>query len=249
MSEMERLATNFPSWIENLPRPLRRLANFLRRLPFISIILGDRPLEPAVRDLYSDNFTIDDVVVEVGARMGDATRALATISRHVYSFEPSKSNFLVLRTLTWTHRNVDTYNLALSDITGDAYLYRDRTFSGVSSLKRLNDVDYVARERVSVGTLDGIDFKLRPTSLVVDCEGSEQAVLRGGRRLLPFLRTVLVETHILDDGSSTLEPVRDELTRFFPFVRIDRVGNEFWVIARKSQTHSSRTVAPSFDRK
>jgi FkbM family methyltransferase len=190
-------------------------------------------LEQAVRQLYSDFINRDDIVVEVGARMGDATRALSTISRHVYSFEPSKSNFLILKTLTRTRHNVDVYNIALSDRPGETYLYRDRRFSGVASLKKLTDVDYVTRERVSVGTLDGIEFELPPTSLVVDCEGSEEEVLRGGARLLPRLRSVLVETHVLSDGSSTLRPVEEELSRVFPVVRVYQVGNEFWVAARR----------------
>src|SRR5579864_422327 len=222
-----------PESMIKLPRRLRRLVNLLRRLPLVSIILGDRPLEPAVVQLYSGCVSSDDVVVEVGARMGDATRTLSVIAKHVYSFEPSKSSFLVLKTLTRTRHNVEVYNLALSDRPGDAYLYKDRSFSGVSSLKKLSDVDYVSTESVSVSTLDGIMFKLPPTVLVLDCEGSEEEVLKGGPKLLPRLRSVLVETHVLSDGSSTLELVQEELGRLFPSVRVDRVGNENWVIARR----------------
>jgi FkbM family methyltransferase len=222
-----------PKSMVRLPRRLRRLVNLLRRLPLVSVILGDRPLEPAVAQLYSGSISSEDVVIEVGARMGDATRTLSAIAKHVYSFEPSKSSFLVLKTLTRTRHNVDAYNFALSDRSGDAYLYRDRSFSGVSSLKKLSDVDYVSTERVSVTELDEIEFKLPPTVLVVDCEGSEQEVLRGGAHLLPQLRSVLVETHVLSDGSSTLEPVQDELGRLFPTVRVDRVGSEYWVVAGK----------------
>jgi FkbM family methyltransferase len=219
--------------IETMPRPLRRIANFLRRLPFLSVVLGERPLEPAVKRLYIDCIAADDVVVEVGARMGDATRTLSAIAKHVYSFEPSKSSFLVLKTLTRTRHNVTVYNIALSDRSGEAYLYKDRSFSGVSSLKKLSDVDYVSSERVSVTTLDGIEFKLPPTVLVLDCEGSEEEVLRGGAKLLPQIRSALVETHVLGNGSSTLESVQEGLGRMFPSVRVDRVGNENWVIARR----------------
>ncbi len=217
--------------VERLPRPLRRLANLIRRLPFVFVVMGTRPLEPAVKRLYSQHIASDDVVIEVGARIGDATRTLASIARHVYSFEPSRPSFLVLKTLTRTHNNVDVYNTALSDRPGDAYLYRDRHFSGVASLKRLNDVNYASQERVSVSTLDQIVFKVPPTSLVLDCEGSELDVLEGGAKLLPHLRLVLVETHTLSNGTSTLGPVEKQLSRLFQKVKVDRVGNENWVVA------------------
>ena len=217
----------------SLPRPLRRFVNILRRSPLLSIVFGGRPMEGAVGRLYFRLINQDDVVVEVGARMGDATRTLAKIAKHVYSFEPSKSSFLVLKATTGMHRNVDVYNLALSDHSGDNYLYRDRGFSGVASLKKLNDVRYVSQEKVAVRTLDEISFRLLPTALIVDCEGSEYEVLRGGRKLLPNLRRVLVETHVLSDGSSTLSSVQEELGRVFPIVQVERVGNEYWVFARK----------------
>ena len=190
-------------------------------------------MEDAVARLYSHHIKQDDVVVEVGARMGDATRTLARISKQVYSFEPSKSSFLVLKATTSMRRNVDVYNLALGDRSGDAFLYKDRSFSGVASLKRLSDVNYVSQEKVAVRTLDEISFGLLPTALIVDCEGSENEVLKGGRRLLPNLRRVLVETHVLSDGSSTLDSVREELTRLFPIVQTDKVGNEYWVVAER----------------
>lgn len=223
----------FTNAIDSLPKPIRRVVNLLRRIPFFSTVFRGRPLEKGIRLLYSEYIATNDVVVEVGARMGDGTRLLAGIARHVYSFEPSRTSFTVLKVLTRTQHNVDVYNLALSDHHGEAHLYRDRSFSGVASLKKLNLVSYVAREKVTLSTLDGINFRLCPTTLVVDCEGSELEVLRGGRKLLAEVRSVLVETHILSDGCSTMAPVRDELSRFFPTVKIDQVGNESWVIAQR----------------
>jgi FkbM family methyltransferase len=223
----------FPESMVRLPRRLRRLANLLRRLPLVSVILGDRPLEPVVEQLYSGWVSSNDVVVEVGARMGDATRTFAALAGHVYAFEPAKSSFRVLKTLTRTLHNVEVYNIALSDEHGEADLFSDRSFSGVASLKKLADVDYVSSERVSVTTLDEVSFKLQPTLLALDCEGSELQVLRGGPELLRRLRSVLVETHILSDGSSTLISVQEELGKFFPTVRVERVGNEDWIVARR----------------
>lgn len=222
-----------PKLDESLPRPLRRLVNLLRRLPFLSPLLGSRPIEPGVRSLYSRYIMPEDVVVEVGARMGDGTRVLANIATHVYSFEPSKESFLILRTMTRTHHNVDAYNIALGDSTGEAYLNKDRSFSGVASIKKLAAVNYAAQEKVKVTALDNIRFKLEPTSLVIDCEGFESEVLKGAQNSLPQLRSVLVETHTLSDGSNTLDPVTKELERFFRKVTVATAGQDHWVLAQR----------------
>lgn len=233
MTSLQRVNKRHGVNVLVLPRPLRRAVNLLRRIPYLSILFGERPVEPAANRFYPEYITKSDVVVEVGARMGDGTRVLAEIARHVYAFEPARQNYLILKALTRHLHNVEAYNLALADQVGEAYLNKDRSFSGVASLRNIAEVNYVAQERVRVFNLDALKFKISPTSLVLDCEGAECEVLRGGVNLLPTLRSVLVETHVLSDGSNTTEPVVEELNRFFPNVRVESVAPVVWVLARK----------------
>ena len=218
---------------EFIPKPIRRILNLLRRYPFLTSLLGERPAEPAVKNLYSQYISKNDVVVEIGARMGDGTRLLADIAAHVYSFEPARYSFFVLKRIARMRHNVTAYNLAVGDRPAVALLSRDRSFSGVASIKKIANVDYVAEEKVKVVTLDSLNFNLPPTSLVVDCEGYEEEVLKGAVGMLPHLKSVLVETHTLSDGSNTLDSVVQELSRFFPSLWVKYVGHDCWVVCHR----------------
>ncbi len=215
------------------PRPLRRLLNLLRRFSSLSVILGELPVEPAARTVFPVVIEPNDVIIEVGARMGDGTRVLANLGRQVYAFEPSRESFLLLKAFTNKIGNVEAYNVAVGSHRGTAMLQKDRSFSGVASLQEVADVHYSKSQPVRMVTLDGIKYEQPPTSLVVDCEGYELEVLRGAERLLPTLTKVLVETHIMADGTTTTERVISHLGRFFSKLEINQAGNERWVIARK----------------
>ena len=221
------------------PRPLKRLLNLLRRFSYLSAILGELPVEPAARTVFPLMIGPNDVIIEVGARMGDGTRVLANLGRQVYAFEPSRESFLLLKAFTNKIGNVKAYNVAAGSHRGTAMLQKDRSFSGVASLQKIADVHYSKSQPVGMVTLDGIKYEQPPTSLVVDCEGCELEVLRGAERLLPTLTKVLVETHIMADGTTTTERVISHLGRFFSELEIDQAGNERWVIARKPRNVSS----------
>ena len=190
-------------------------------------------MEPAAREIFPRLISSEDVVVEVGARMGDGTRVLAKLSKQVYAFEPARESFFLWRLFTSGNRNVRGYNIALGSSTGEALLEKDRSFSGVSSFNKVVGVRYAQKEKVAVTRLDNLRFEFPPTSLIVDCEGSELLVLKGAERLLPSLRRVFVETHLMEDGSDTTNDVIAELGRFFLEVRTQHAGLERWVIASK----------------
>jgi len=190
-------------------------------------------MEPAAREIFPNLIGPEDVIVEVGARMGDGTRVLAKLGKQVYAFEPARESFFLLKIFTRVNKNVRGYNIALGSSKGEALLQKDRTFSGVSSINKVTGVRYTQKEKVAVTRLDSVRFEFPPTSLVVDCEGSELPVLKGAERLLPNLRMVFVETHSMNDGSDTTSDVISELGRFFLEVRTQYAGLERWVIASK----------------
>ncbi len=138
-----------------------------------------------------------------------------------------------MKLFTRGNKNVRGYNIALGSSKGEAFLQKDRSFSGVSSINKVTGVRYIQKEKVVVTRLDSVRFEFPPTSLVVDCEGSELPVLKGAERLLPNLRAVFVETHSMDDGSDTTTDVISELGRFFLEVRTQHAGLDRWVIASK----------------
>lgn len=226
-----------------IPRRLRSTLYPLRRYYYPIIRRNIQPPQPegSARLLYQNYISRDDIVVEVGARIGGGTLLLSELAGHVYSFEPVKFSFRMLKMYAGGRENVSLFNLAVGDrnIRTLINLPETQDFPFVASIKKLADFEYRQRQKVVMVKLDDILFPLEPTSLIVDCEGSEIEVLLGAKSLLRKLRTVLIETHRLSDGSETLERVVSILSKasdYFSFdVRKDFVDEDgrTWVIASR----------------
>jgi FkbM family methyltransferase len=142
------------------------------------------------------------VVFDVGANVGDYTRATLSAARQercgvvVHAFEPSPHNIQRLRVDFGSEPAVRIVGAALSDRNGEASLYGGRDGSSQASL--------VARERTSPiaatvtvplvrleNYLEGLGEY--PVDLLkLDVEGSELAVLKGlGDRLRPDIIDVI----------------------------------------------------------
>ncbi|MGI0086115.1 MAG: hypothetical protein ACREBQ_13630, partial [Nitrososphaerales archaeon] len=83
-----------------------------------------------------------------------------------------------------------------------------------------------------------------PTVLILDCEGAETLALEGAKNLLSkSIRYTLVETHLLANGSNTVNPVVKALSGFYNSVEIMETDNTYpsgwrekWVIGTKKAT-------------
>src|SRR6266850_37262 len=64
----------------------------------------------------------DDVVLEVGGRVGNATRKLAELARFVHSVEADPNNYKLLRAYMKRYRNVRTYEFAAWNENGPGEL-------------------------------------------------------------------------------------------------------------------------------
>lgn len=201
-----------PRFLRPMFAPLRLwyVSTFARPVPEL------REIEATTKVLYPKYLRSDDVVVEVGARIGAATIILSKLTKHVYSFEPNKDNFRMLRAYAKKLGNVTAYNLALGEYDGKALLKisKNDSFSAVSSLKGLANHKYADSQEVQIVSLDNLHFDIRPSSLVLDCEGAEVEVISGGKKTIAEMRNVLVETHLLNDGTSTRKDVIDALSPY-----------------------------------
>jgi FkbM family methyltransferase len=190
----------------------------LRRLGYGN---GDSASNGEYRLLSEWEFPAEPVIFDVGSNTGDwAAAALARVPGcHVYCFEPSRP--LVARLRRRLGDSVSVFDLALSDVIGEAPLYADQLGSGLGSLveRDLSHVDLQVSpiERVQTTTLDcfcadhgieAIDF------LKIDTEGAELGVLRGGAGMLDRIGSVQFEyggtavdaRHYLRDFYRLLEP-------------------------------------------
>lgn len=160
-------------------------------------------------ELYPRFVDSNDVVIEVGARIGKGTMELARLAKKVYSFEPYPPNFRMLKAYTRRFRNVKVFEIAVGNVEGIAELKvaGNDVFSSVSSVRGLHGREY--RQSVSVKTkkLDSVEFEERPTVLISDCEGEESEVLKGAHKTLAPIRCVLIETHRVANDLDTREEV------------------------------------------
>jgi len=138
------------------------------------------------------------VAFDVGANIGDYTRALAHqfgSRTKIYSFEPSKATFKTFSENISTDqacaKNVIATNMGLSDKAGSLELFTDADNSGLASVyqRRLDHVGVSMdkKETIALTTIDEFCAKHRVGEidfLKMDVEGHELSVLQGAKGML-----------------------------------------------------------------
>lgn len=166
--------------------------------------------EPETLDWIDRWVRSGDVVFDVGANTGVYTLYIAL--RHpdarVIAFEPEYANLHLLRdnvVANGLQDRVEIYPLALSnrvglsrlhiqDLTPGAALHTESTTSLVVTCAQR---PVVWREGIAAITLDAFceETGLQPNGIKIDVDGTEPAVLAGGKRTLEStaLRSVIIE--------------------------------------------------------
>jgi FkbM family methyltransferase len=202
---------------------LSRLAGPFRQF---YLPLKAKPLaKPGFAQMFAQHITSQDVVIEVGAYHGGSTLELSKLAKYVYSFEPSPVNFKVLRHVTKGLANVSIYPLALGRQVGVARLRVPSKYSSVAT----GIVSSEGKQDIQVATLDSIVWQIKPTVLILDCEGSEAEVLDGGTDTARMLRLVLSETWTETQGK-----LKSKVTSLgFTKLQSLKVNKWDWLVAER----------------
>lgn len=165
------------------------------------------PLDPALRRAILATTHDIAIVVDVGANEGQYALGLrrAGYKGRIVSFEPQTSAFATLAARAANDATWSCHQLALGAAPRQGVLNVARRSTASSLLLHADraiatppDSAYVARETVSVDTLDAVLAQAvqtpSQTYLKLDVEGYEREVLRGARRTLCY--TVLVEMEL-----------------------------------------------------
>jgi FkbM family methyltransferase len=159
--------------------------------------------EEGLTRMVLSNLRPGSVFFDVGAHFGYFTMLGAEVvgeNGHVYSFEPSPTNFRILRMNTEAKKNVSTNNMAVFSestelpfreygLEHSAYssAYSPRTEAGSGSLPSPNvlSVPAISLDRYieQVGT--------KPDFIKIDAEGAELAILRGLDKSLSMYHPVV----------------------------------------------------------
>jgi FkbM family methyltransferase len=158
--------------------------------------------KPFVAGLFSQMITKQDVVLEVGARIGSATRKLSELALFVHSVEADKNNYKMLTAYMKRYRNVRTYHFAAwnENREGELKIAMNDCFSAVTSVKGIQGHEYPKTQKVQFRTLDSVPFDPVPNVLAFDCEGAETEALIGSHRILLGVNKAIIETHKTSTG-------------------------------------------------
>lgn len=187
---------------KRLPQRLQTWLGVLR-----SIAIYWRPGRQAgLRRLYATFVQPGDLVFDIGAHIGDRTRAFAALGARVVAFEPQPQILLLLRKATSGLPGVRIRREAVGPTNGTAQLEVSRSHPTVSSVSRRFTREIPKRNRsfqhvtwdeqiaVPMVTLDQLiaDHGL-PAFCKIDVEGLEAEVLRGLSQPLPALSFEFVD--------------------------------------------------------
>jgi len=130
----------------------------------------------------------DRLGLDIGVHLGFYSRHLASFCSRVIGFEPNPASVALVRECL--PRNVHIENVALSDRAGAAVLRvpksgPDGAKEAWGTLEEANPLGGGAFEEIEVRSARLDDYDFPPVGfLKIDVEGHEEAVLRGGSKLL-----------------------------------------------------------------
>jgi FkbM family methyltransferase len=148
-----------------------------------------------------------DIVVEIGANVGEFTLMAAGMAKRVYSFEPDPNCNICINDNTRTLINVEVLDYAASNTTGSNFFYiasedadssliEPRVYSGKVEVKTVRLDEWMQSRGISE-----IDF------LKVEAEGAEIEVLEGLGEKIHSVRKVSVDGGPERYGQPTSEDV------------------------------------------
>lgn len=143
-------------------------------------------LDSSTRDmrLLANTLTKDDLVIDFGAHVGNATTEFARRAKHVHAFEPNPIIFEVLQRQTKLYPNVTLHNKAISDVSAKVDLFYEnikpgKHFEGSTIVSNKSNVSYC--NKVTVDAVDVSSFieslGESVTCVKMDIEGAEYKVL------------------------------------------------------------------------
>lgn len=187
------------------------------------------------------------VVVDVGASLGQYTRAIAGIvsGAEIYAVEPDPVRFEELRRncRAWaadTHNTITPLQLALADQPGQGtfFVTNSDVSGGLFPHTTPRAVNWT-EITVESARLDDLFSKRVPDFIKMDVEGAEALVLRGAQRILSAGQTTfLIELHDWEAAPASLDEVV-RLMRGYGYLSAEFFGKSLFTTSRRLQLKAS----------
>jgi FkbM family methyltransferase len=136
-------------------------------------------------------------IIEIGANIGTETISYCDIAKkkgNVFAFEPLPNNFECLKNISNTHKHLQIYQKAISNIKGEiSFLVPPDTDSGTGKIITENQSISDNIIKVETVKLDDFDKSFSNVELIcIDTEGHEPFVLEGSENIIIKHRPVVI---------------------------------------------------------
>ncbi|WP_306120186.1 MULTISPECIES: FkbM family methyltransferase [unclassified Roseitalea] len=152
------------------------------------------------------------VVVDVGANVGEFTLHAAEAGADVFAIEPDRRNWAALARNTEQFGTVRCIQLACAEADGEATFY---AFPEGADSSLIEPDNWSASYSVPTRRLDRLLLENGITHVDVmkcDAEGAEPEVLKGALEVLPFVRVLVIDVSPERNGTSTANACEAILT-------------------------------------
>lgn len=197
----------------------------LRRNPFLNKRIYSGTYEPMVSELVAKEAPRSEIFVNVAANVGFHSCHAASLGVNVIAVEPDRLNFSQIR----SNRRLNGFlfaihRVALGEKPGKTLLFGGNT--GASHIRGWAGQPEVKRT-VSTQTLDQLvaGRSFNSIMLLIDVEGAELGVLRGGRQLLTTVKSALM---CIEISKSSNHPSGVNPQRLDTLMVADSFGFEIW---------------------
>lgn len=144
-------------------------------------------------------FQKDDVILDLGANIGDIAIRFSDKVKEIHSYEPMKDTFQVLKKNVTKNKinNCFPYNVAIAPTTGETTIY----FNDKAKLSHasVTTVPVRGRKKIKVKTLSFAEevARVKPTIIKMDIEGGEYDILESvPDSVFENCRLFLLEVHV-----------------------------------------------------
>ena len=156
----------------------------------IKKMLSDKVWEEKAVNIFMDNISNNDVVIDCGAYIGSHTLVLSRLASKVHAFEPQKLIYECLEKTFKNKDNVILYNVALYNKKGEISIGisgNDGTSSVLECRKRKFESDYLVEcDMIDNYEFDKVDF------IKIDTEGAEFKILEGAVKTIEKHRPKII---------------------------------------------------------
>jgi FkbM family methyltransferase len=156
---------------------------------------------------YEKCFEVEkgDIVIDIGAHIGAFSILAGSRGAYVYSFEPEKECYKLLREnikLNSLNNKIKCFNLAVDSERGIDYLFLHRNLVGHSLFNKLIANSIVGKQKIKKITLEDVFISNKISVcnfLKLDCEGAEYDILSSSTKILNKIEKIAMEYHKVEE--------------------------------------------------